>query len=171
MRTPLANALDIDLRGGLTDKVTPHAGVALLLETGRRSGVIAAAERALPANASPKGLRQGEMVEAWVLLSALGGACVDDLDQLRRDQGLAALTGYLLPAASTTRQWLDRCHDPAALTDRPQQASFIPAETQGLAGLRTALEQRVSAYVTAVRPERTVTLDSLYPVREHGVGG
>ena len=29
-RKPLPNALDIDLRGGLTDKVTPHAGVALL---------------------------------------------------------------------------------------------------------------------------------------------
>ena len=88
MRKPLANALDIDFRGGLTDKVTPHAGVALLIETARRSGVIAAAEHALPAKTSPKGLRQGEMVEALVLLSALGGDCIDDLDGLRRDQGL-----------------------------------------------------------------------------------
>ena len=110
MRKPLATALDIDLQGGLTDKVTPHAGVALLLETGRRSGVIAAAERALPAKTSPTGLRPGEMVETLVLLSALGGDCLDDLDQLRRDQGLAALTGYPLPAAATARQWLDRFH-------------------------------------------------------------
>jgi len=119
MRKPLANALDIDLRGGLTDKVTPHAGVALLIETARRSGVIAAAERALPAKISPKGLRQGEMLEALVLLSALGGDCPEDLDGLRRDQGLAALTGYTLPAAATARQWLDRFHDPATLADRP----------------------------------------------------
>lgn len=54
MRKPLAKALDIDLRGGLTDKVTPHAGVALLIETGRRSGVIAAAERA-----AGQGIAQG----------------------------------------------------------------------------------------------------------------
>jgi Transposase DDE domain group 1 len=159
MRKPLAKALDIDLRGGLTDKVTPHAGVALLIETGRRSGVIAAAERALPVKTSPKGLRQGEMVETLVLLSALGGDCVDDLDQVRRDRGLAALTGYTLPAAATARQWLDRFHDPATLADRPLQGSFIPAETPGLAGLRVAVEQSVLAYVTAVPPERTVTLD------------
>jgi hypothetical protein len=159
MRKPLANALDIDLRGGLTDKVTPHAGVALLIETARRSGVIAAAERALPAKTSPKGLRQGEMVEALVLLSALGGDCLDDLDGLRRDRGLAALTGYPLPAASTARQWRDRFHDPAALADRPLQGSFIPTETLGLAGLRTAVEHSVHAYVTAVQPARTVTLD------------
>ena len=159
MRKPLANALDIDLRGGLTDKVTPHAGVALLIEVARRSGVIAAAERALPAKTSPKGLRQGEMVESLVLLSAVGGDCVDDLDGLRRDQGLAALTGYTLPAASTARQWLDRFHDPTALAERPAQGSFIPVETPGLAGLRTAVEHSVHAYVAAVQPERTVTLD------------
>src|SRR5207302_4126553 len=104
MRKPLANALDLDLRGGLTDKVTPQAGVAVLIELGRRSGVIAAAAQALPAKSSPKGLRQGELVEALVLLSGLGGDCLDDLDRLRRDQGLAALTGYDLPAAATARQ-------------------------------------------------------------------
>ena len=43
MRKPMPNALDIDLRGGLTHEVTPSAGAALLLETGRRSGVMAAA--------------------------------------------------------------------------------------------------------------------------------
>jgi hypothetical protein len=159
MRKPLANALDIDLRGGLTEQVTPHAGVALLIETARRSGVIAAAERALPAKTSAKGLRQGELVEAVVLLSALGGDCIDDLDGLRRDQGLAALAGYTLPAASTARQWLDRFHDPATLSDRPLQGSFIPAETRGLVGLRVVVEQSVTAYVTAVQPDRSVTLD------------
>jgi hypothetical protein len=145
--------------GGLTDKVTPHAGVALLLTTGRRSGVIAAADRALPAKTSPTGLRPGEMVEALVLLSALGGDCLDDLDGLRRDQGRAALTGYVLPAAATARQWLDRFHDSAAVADRPLSSRFIPPETAGLAALRTVVERTVQAYVTAVEPERAVTLD------------
>src|SRR5438067_1072605 len=92
-RRPLANALDIDLRGGLTDAVTPHAGSALLIELGRRSGVIGAAEKHLPAKRSPKGLRPGELVESFVLLGALGGECLDDFDGLRRDRGLAALPG------------------------------------------------------------------------------
>src|SRR5437763_4820127 len=120
-RRPLANALDLDLRGGLTDQVTPHAGAALLIELGRRSGVIGAAERYLPAKRSPKGLRQGELVESVVVLSGLGGECLDDFDRLRRDRGLAALLGYDLPAAATARQWLDRFHDPETIEDRPRQ--------------------------------------------------
>lgn len=159
MRRPLPNALDIDLRGGLTDGVTPHAGVALLLDLGRRSGVIAAADKCLPAKKSLKGLRQGQFVEAVVVLSALGGDCLDDFDGLRRDRGLAALLGYDLPAASTARQWLDRFHDDTKVAERPLQGSFIPEESTALAGLAAVGDQTVRAYVTAVQPERTVTLD------------
>jgi hypothetical protein len=119
-RRPLPNALDLDLRGGLTDAVTPHAGVALLIDLGRRSGVIPAADRHLPTKKSAKGLGQSQFVEAFVLLSALGGECLDDFDPLRRDRGLAALLGYDLPAAATARQWLDRFQDDA----RRKGASF-----------------------------------------------
>jgi hypothetical protein len=68
MRKPLPNALDIDFKGGLTSEVTPHAGISLFIETGRRSGVMAAAEKYLPQKRSPKGLGQGQFVEAFVLL-------------------------------------------------------------------------------------------------------
>jgi len=159
MRRPLANALDIDLAGGLTDQVTPHAGSALLIEVLRRSGVIAAAERHLPAKKSAKGLRQGELVEAFIVLSALGGECLDDFGNLRRDRGLAALLGYDLPAASTARQWLDRFHDAEAVAGRPEQGSFIPAESVGLAGLRAVVEHSVRTYCAAVKPGPRVTLD------------
>jgi hypothetical protein len=145
MRRPLPNALDIDLRGGLTDAVTPHAGVARLLALERRSGVIAAADRFLPAKKSLKGLRQGQFVEAVVVLSALGGDCLDDYDGLRRDRGLAALLGYDLPAASTARQWLDRFHDDTKLAARPRQGSFIPEESAALAGLAAVGDHTVRA--------------------------
>ena len=159
MRRPLANALDIDLAGGLTDQVTPHAGSALLIELGRRSGVIGAAERHLPATQSAKGLRQGELVEAFVVLSALGGECLDDVDQLRRDRGLAARLGYDLPAASTARHRLDQLHDPVAVSGRPQPGSLSPAERAGLAGLRAVVEHSVRTSCAAVPPGPMVTLD------------
>lgn len=158
-RKPLPNALDIDLRGGLTDAVTPHAGAALLIDAIRRSGVPAAADRHLPAKRSPRGLGQGQMVETFVLLSALGGECLDDLEHLRRDRGLGALVGYTLPAAPTARQWLDRFHEPALLADRPAQGSFIPMESAGLAGLRAVLEQAIRAFVATVPVSDAVTLD------------
>jgi hypothetical protein len=68
MRKPLPNALEIDFKGGLNSEVTPHAGIALLIETGRRSGVMAAAEKYLPQKRSAKGLGQDQFVEALVLL-------------------------------------------------------------------------------------------------------
>ena len=159
MRKPLPNALDIDFKGGLTSEVTPHAGIALFLETGRRSGVMAAAEQYLPQKRSPKGLGQGQLVESFVVLSALGGDCVDDFDGLRRDMGLRALLGYTLPAASTARQYLDQFHEEALLEGRPAQGSFIPRESDWLAGLRAVLQHSVRTYVSAVAPGPAVTLD------------
>lgn len=159
MRKPLANALDIDLAGGLTEEVTPHAGVALLVELGRRSGVMAAAAKYLPAKKSAKGLGQDQMVESFVLLSALGGDCVDDFDGLRRDYGLRALVGYTLPAAATARQWLDRFHEEELVRERPQQGSFIPPESRWLAGLRAVVRHTVQAYVATQEPGPVITLD------------
>lgn len=159
MRRPLPNALDIDLRGGLTDAVTPHAGTALLIDLFRRSQTLSVAARALPSKQSPKGLRPGQMVEGVVVLSALGGDCLDDLEGPRRDRGLAALLGYDLPAAATARQWRDRFHAERLLAKRPRQGSFVPAESDALAGLRAVVQHTGRAYVSAARPARTVTLD------------
>ncbi len=159
MRKPLPKVLDIDLAGGLTEEVTPHAGVALLIELGRRSGVMAAAAKYLPAKKSAKGLGQDHMVESFVLLSALGGDCIDDFEGLRRDYGLKALTGYFLPSAPTARQWLDRFHEEELVATRPAQGSFIPPESRWLAGLRAVLRHSVKAYATTQRVGPVVTLD------------
>ena len=159
MHKPLPNALDIDFKGGLTSEVTPHAGIALFIETGRRSGVMAAAEKHLPQKRSPKGLGQGQFVEAFVVLSALGGDCIDDFDGLRRDMGLAALLGYTLPAASTARRYLDRFHEEALLEGRPAQGSFIPQESDGLAGLRAVLQHSVRT-PAATGPAVTLDVDA-----------
>ena len=159
MRRPLPNALDIDLAGGLTEEVTPHAGVALLVELGRRSGVMAAAAKYLPPKQSAKGLGQDQLVESFVLLAALGGDCLDDFDGLRRDFGLRALVGYTLPSAPTARQWLDRFHEEALVAERPEQGSFIPPESRWLSGLRAVVRHTVRAYAAAEEPGPLVTLD------------
>jgi hypothetical protein len=159
MRKPLPTRVEMEFEGGLSEATTPHAGVTLLIELGRISQVMAMAERCLPAKKSPKGLGQGQFVEAFMLLSALGGDCIDDLDDLRQDEGLKAILGYQLPASSTARQWLDLFHEEGLLEGRPEQGSFIPLESSRLGGLRSVLERTIHAYVAAVRPEPTVTLD------------
>jgi hypothetical protein len=42
---------------------------------------------------------------------------------------------------------------------RPQQGSFIPAESAGLAGLRAVIEHSVRTYAAAMKPGPMVTLD------------
>ena len=99
-RSKLSAAVQgVVFEGDLEEEATVHAGAGLLLEVARRSGVVAAADRALPAKKNAKGLTHGQMVETMVLLSALGGGCIDDLEMLPLDRGLAALAGYRMPAA------------------------------------------------------------------------
>jgi hypothetical protein len=59
------------------------------------------AESVLPQQRSLKGLRQWQMVETFVLLSAFGGECLDDMRRLGEDEGLWALLGYTPPASET----------------------------------------------------------------------
>jgi hypothetical protein len=155
----LPQGVEIGFEGGLEEEVSAHAGVVLLIETGRRSGVIGRADRVLPAKANPKGLGQGQMVESFVILSALGGECPDDFQRLRADLGLQAMVGYELPPPSTARSFLDRFHDKEALADRPAQGSFIPRESDGLEGLRELVRCSLRAYVSAVSPDRALTMD------------
>src|SRR3990170_6469488 len=97
MKQP-SEVLGVKIVGGLREASTPWAGASLLVELYRRSGVEAAANKALPAKGSAKGLKQGQMVESMVLLSALGGDCVEDMQRLRDDAGLAAMLSYRPPA-------------------------------------------------------------------------
>ncbi len=150
--------LGVKIVGGLKEASTPWAGASLLVELFRRSGVEAVADRVLPPKGSAKGLKQGQTVESFVLLSALGGECVEDMQRLRDDAGLSKILGYLPPAPETARQWLDRFHDQSLMLE-PVQASFIPPECRPLAALKEVRRRTVTAYVEAINPGWDVTLD------------
>ena len=107
-RKELSGVLGVELAPGLEESTTPYAGISLLIELMRRCGVDTASNRVL---AAKKGLSAGQMVECFVVLSALGGECLEDFALLRQDRGLEALLGYRPPAVETARQYLDRFHD------------------------------------------------------------
>lgn len=67
--------------------------------------------RYYPLKKSSKGLSQGQMVEIFILLSSLGGECIDDMQHLRDDAGLAGMLAYKPPAPETAWQWLDKFRD------------------------------------------------------------
>jgi hypothetical protein len=50
-----------------------------------------------------RGYAERELIEAFVLLLAGGGECLDDIEVLRADRGLSRLVGRELPTADTLR--------------------------------------------------------------------
>jgi len=152
-------SLGVTITGGLTEQATSWAGAGLLVELYRKAGIEIATERALPSKKSSKGLKQSQMVESFVLLSALGGDCIEDMERLRQDEGLGAMLGYCPPAPETARQWLDKFHDEGLMRERPLQGSFIPAESAALAGLKEPNRQVIWTYIDRVKPGWQVTFD------------
>jgi len=151
--------LGVKIVGGLRETATAFAGASLLVDLMRQLGMSEAAARVLPPKRSSKGLTHGQMVESFVLLSALGGECIDDMKRLRQDDGLAAMLGYRPPAPETSRQWLDGFHDPALMAAPSLQGSFIPSESGPVAGLKELSRRVIQAYVQNLKPARDVTLD------------
>ncbi len=161
--------LGIRVTGGLEGTMTAWAGVSPLIMLGRKCGLTETANVVLPPKKSYRGLQSGEMMESFVLLSAIGGDRVDDMERLRQDVGLAAMLGYTPPAAPTARQWLDRFHDEALMVDRPLQGSFLPAESKYLAGLEELNRKVIWAYVKAILPETWLVAGSQW--QAEGTGG
>ena len=151
--------LAVTVTGGLEEVVTPWAGASALIEAYRRYGVGEVANRALPRKRNAKGLSQGQMTESFVLLSALGGECIEDIEKLRQDKGLETMLGYQIPAAETARQWLDKFHDEGLMAGQPEQGAFIPVESAPLAGLREPNRQVIWSYIEKMKPGQEVTLD------------
>lgn len=151
--------LAVTVSGGLEEVATPWAGASILVEAYRGYGVGDAADRALPGKKTRKGLSQGQMTESFVLLSALGGECVEDIERLRQDKGLEAMLGYQMPAPETARQWLDKFHDEGLMSGQPEQGAFIPIESAPLAGLREPNRKVIWSYIEKMKPGQDVTLD------------
>lgn len=151
--------LAVTVAGGLDEVITPWAGSSVVVESYRRYGVGDAVDRALPKKKTSKGLTQGQMTESFVLLSALGGECIEDIGRLRQDEGLEAMLGYRMPAPETARQWLDKFHDEELLSGQPRQGAFIPVESAPLAGLREPNRQVIWSYIEKMKPGLDVTLD------------
>ena len=124
MKQPLER-LSVRIVGGLKEVSTPWAGSSLLVDLFRKLDMDKIANKVLPTKRSSKGLNQGQMVEAFVLLSALGGENIEDVQHIRDDAGLAGIVGYTLPAPETARQWLDSFHDETLMLNKPLPGSFM----------------------------------------------
>lgn len=158
MKKP-AELLGVKIVGGLQEVSTPWSGASLLIDINRKLELNELANKMLPAKKTSKGLNPGQMVESFILLSALGGECFEDMQHLRDDAGLAGIAGYQAPSPETARQWLDGFHDETLMVNRPLQGSFIPFESSALSGLKELDRRIIWTYVKNLQPGCEVTLD------------
>lgn len=160
--------LGVRVTGGLEGAMTAWAGLSPLVMLECKCGLVELENRVLPKKTSSSGLRSGQMMESFVLLSAMGGDCYEDMERLRGDAGLAGMLGYTPPAAATARQWLDKFHDETLMLGGPLQGSFLPPESKYVAGLEEVNRRVIWAYVQTVLPPTWQIAESQWSVA--GVG-
>lgn len=124
---PLLLPIDIDAEP-VEEKLTAWGGAALLVQAIRSFEVPGSARRNLHLKQRQRGYDEGADVESFVVLHALGGECVDDIERLREDPGVGEVLGYEVPSPEAARKFLNHFHDPALMEAARERAS---AEGQG----------------------------------------
>lgn len=150
--------------------VTARGGLTLVIEMMRALKVDHAIERLVKVRQRQRGYGESEVIEAFVVLLAGGGECLDDIDVLRGDRGLERLLGRELPTADTLRRFLYAFHCPEliahAKSERgPEHVAYVPAESAALRGLGQVNVEVVAAVAAHGRCTRA-TLDHDATIQE-----
>ncbi len=97
------------------ERLTAHGGLALMAEFNHGIGLRELTDRYLPAPGSNRGFDPSEIVEAVVLMLQGGGRSLEDLRELRNEEGLMKLIGREeIPEPDTVGDWLRRMGDPTS---------------------------------------------------------
>ena len=88
--------------------VTNYPGAALVANLAERLGLLEDLDAFLPAKERCRGLDNSAAVFDLMSIPLSGAECIEDLEQLRRDQGLKRLLGRKVMATSTAHDFLRR---------------------------------------------------------------
>ncbi len=88
--------------------VTNFPGVVPLANLGERLGLFASLDALLPAKERRRGFSNSAAVFDLMCIPLSGASCIEDLDQLRQDKGLARLLGRPVMASRTAHDFLRR---------------------------------------------------------------
>lgn len=161
---PLLLPIDIDPEP-VEERLTAWGGAALLVQAVRSLDVPGSARRNIHLKQRKRGYDEGAYVEAFVLLHALGGDCVDDLDRLREDAGIGELLGYEVPSPEAARKFLNHFHDEARMEAARQrasaqkQASLLPEENTPLQGLAQVNRDAIGIIGQRCPDQKIATVD------------
>ncbi|MBC8166770.1 MAG: IS1380 family transposase [Bryobacteraceae bacterium] len=161
---PLLLPIDIDPEP-VEERLTAWGGAALLVQAVRSFDIPGSAKRNIHLKQRKRGYDEGAYVESFVLLHALGGDCVDDLDRLREDAGIGELLGYPVPSPEAARKFLNHFHDEALMeaarrcASEQGQASLLPEENTPLQGLGQVNRDMIALIGRRCPEQRIATVD------------
>jgi len=97
------------------ERLTAHGGLALMAEFNHGIGLRELTDQYLPAPGSNRGFDPSVIVDALVLMLQGGGKSLEDLRELRNEEGLLRLIGRdEIPEPDTVGDWLRRVGNPRA---------------------------------------------------------
>jgi len=150
----------------LAEATSPHAGLLSLSRAYRSLGLPDLIAANLPLRHRQRGFTEAQIIEALVLLQAVGGECPEDIGLLADDACLERGLGYAPPKATAAREFLERFHDRELEKLRPKrevQKSFVFPSSGPVAGLQNVLAGSVrrvaKLYEKQGRPQRIATID------------
>jgi len=95
------------------ERLTAHGGLALMAEFNHGIGLRELTDQYLPAPGSNRGFDASVIVDALVLMLEGGGRSLEDLRELKNEEGLLRLIGRQeIPEPDTVGDWLRRMGDP-----------------------------------------------------------
>ena len=116
------------------ERLTAHGGLALMAEFNHGIGLRELTDQYLPGPGSNRGFDPSEIVDAVVLMLQGGGRSLEDLRELKDEEGLMKLIGRdEIPEPDTVGDWLRRMGDP----DRGK------AGLEGLDRVRSKINERI----------------------------
>ena len=148
----------------LEECLTAWAGVPLFVRTVRSLDVPGSVQRNLALKQRERGFDEPTYIESFLVLNAVGGDCLEDLDRLREDPGLAGMLGHDVPSPEAARKFLYQFHDPQKIEQAQRelpigQLSCVPEDSAPLRGLAQVNQDLVRELARRCAGEKIATID------------
>ena len=147
-----------------SETLTSWGGVPLLVRAYRSLGLPASVQRNVCIKQRQRGYDESSVVESFVILNAVGGDCLEDLERLREDPGLAEMIGHQIPSPEMARKFLYQFHAQELIEQAQQQRSlgqisYIPGENDPLQGLARVNRDLIAEVGRRCRDQKIATVD------------
>ena len=148
----------------LAEELTALGGVPLVVRAFRSLGLPAVIQEHVHIKERERGYDEATYVESLVVLNAVGGECVEDLERLREDAALSKLLGHDFPSPRATLEFLYQFHDEQKIEEAkgrrgPEEIAYIPEESAPLQGLGRVNRRLVQELGSRCAEQGIATID------------